>query len=51
VLKKLLEYNGIEPERLYINWVSAAEGEKFATVIKEFTETIRALPPFLEVIK
>ena len=39
VLKKLLEYTGIEPERLYINWVSAAEGEKFATVIKEFTET------------
>jgi len=33
VLKKLLEYTGIEPERLHINWVSAAEGEKFATVI------------------
>jgi len=51
VLKKLLEYTGIEPERLYVNWVSAAEGEKFAAVIKEFTETIRALPPFSETMK
>ncbi len=51
VLKKLLEYSGIEPERLYINWVSAAEGEKFAAVIKDFTEKIRALPPFVETMK
>ena len=51
VLKKLLEYTGIESERLYINWVSAAEGEKFATVIKDFTEKISALPPFVEMMK
>jgi F420-non-reducing hydrogenase iron-sulfur subunit len=51
VLKKLLEYTGIEPQRLYVDWVSAAEGERFATVIKDFTEQIRALPPFTEVMK
>ncbi|MGZ9234074.1 MAG: hydrogenase iron-sulfur subunit [Anaerolineales bacterium] len=51
VLKKLLEYTGIDPERLYINWVSAAEGEKFAAVIRDFTEKIRALPPFMETMK
>jgi len=51
VLKKLLEYTGIDPERLYVNWVSAAEGEKFAAVIKDFTEKIRALPPFMETMK
>ncbi len=51
ILKRLLEYNGIEPERLYINWVSAAEGEKFATVIQQFTDTIKALPPFVEVMR
>lgn len=51
ILKNLLEYSGIEPERLYINWVSAAEGEKFASVIKDFTEKIRALPPFVETMK
>jgi len=51
ILKNLLEYTGIESERLYINWVSAAEGEKFATVIKDFTEKISALPPFVETMK
>ena len=51
MLKKLLEYTGIDPERLYVNWVSAAEGEKFATVITEFTEKIRALPPMSEVMR
>jgi F420-non-reducing hydrogenase iron-sulfur subunit len=51
VLKKLLEYSGIDPERLYINWVSAAEGEKFAAVIKDFTEKIKDMPPFMETMK
>jgi len=51
VLKKLLEYSGIEPQRLYVNWVSAAEGEKFANIIHEFTEQIRALPPFRETME
>jgi coenzyme F420-reducing hydrogenase delta subunit len=51
ILKKLLEYNGIDPERLCIDWVSAAEGEKFATVISDFTEKVRSLPPFVEVVR
>ena len=51
VLKKLLEYTGIDPDRLVINWVSAAEGEKFSIVIKDFTEQIRAMPPFVETMK
>lgn len=51
VLKKLLEHNGIESDRLYIDWVSAAEGEKFATVIKNFTEKIAAMEPFMETMR
>ncbi|MCX6024984.1 MAG: hydrogenase iron-sulfur subunit [Chloroflexi bacterium] len=51
MLKKLLEYTGIDPQRLYVNWVSAAEGEKFATVITEFTDAMRALPPMSEVMR
>ncbi|CAG0934042.1 F420-non-reducing hydrogenase iron-sulfur subunit [Thermoflexales bacterium] len=51
LLKKLLEYTGIDSERLYINWVSAAEGEKFASVIRDFTEKISTLPPFRETMK
>ena len=45
VLRKLLEYIGIEPERFQVSWVSASEGTKFAQVIDEVTESIRALGP------
>lgn len=50
LLKKILEYAGIEPQRLRLEWVSAAEGERFAEVVREFTETIRGLPPIREVL-
>lgn len=50
LLKKILEYAGIEPQRLRLEWISASEGERFAEVVKEFTETIRGLPPIREVL-
>ncbi len=45
ILQKLLEYVGIDPRRVRMTWVSAAEGKKFADVVKEVTEDIRALGP------
>jgi F420-non-reducing hydrogenase iron-sulfur subunit len=45
LLKKVLEEFGIEPERLRLEWVSASEGDKFATIIKDMTEQIRKLGP------
>ena len=45
VLKKLLEYTGIDPRRVRMTWVSAAEGKKFAEVVKEVTDDIRELGP------
>ena len=39
----LLDYLGIERERTRVEWVSAAEGAKFAATMQEFTETVRAL--------
>jgi F420-non-reducing hydrogenase iron-sulfur subunit len=45
MLEKLLEGFGIEPERIHLEWVSAAEGKKFVSVINEFTEKIRKLGP------
>jgi coenzyme F420-reducing hydrogenase delta subunit len=45
VLKKLLEYVGIDPRRVRLVWVSAAEGKKFAEVVKEMTEEIREIGP------
>lgn len=44
-LYELLESYGIEKERLRLEWVSASEGAKFASVVKEFTETIKKLGP------
>jgi len=45
LMKKLLSQFGIEPERLRVEWVSASEGDRFATVIKEMTEEIKKLGP------
>jgi len=45
MLKELLKQLGIEPERLRLEWVSAAEGDRFARVIKEMTKEIKGLGP------
>ena len=45
VLTKLLEYLGIDERRVRMTWVSAAEGKKFADVIKEVTEDIKEIGP------
>ena len=45
LLKKLLDYIGIEEERVQFTWVSAAEGERFAGVIKGITEDVKKLGP------
>jgi heterodisulfide reductase subunit A-like polyferredoxin/coenzyme F420-reducing hydrogenase delta subunit len=43
ITQKLLEKVGIEPNRLRIEWISASEGRRFAEVMEEFTEQIKAL--------
>jgi coenzyme F420-reducing hydrogenase delta subunit len=45
LIRKLMEYIGIEPERFRVSWVSASEGEKFKNVIAEITEDIRKIGP------
>ncbi len=45
MLRRILEQFGIEPERLRLEWVSASEGDRFATVVKEMTEEIKKLGP------
>lgn len=44
-LKELLNFTGYESERLRLEWISAAEGTKFARTVRDFTEQIRALGP------
>ena len=41
----MLQALGIDPSRLRLEWISAAEGKKYAETMNEFTETIRALGP------
>ncbi|MDI7246661.1 MAG: hydrogenase iron-sulfur subunit [Bacillota bacterium] len=43
LLADLLDFFGIEKGRVHFSWVSAAEGEKFADVVKRVTESVRAL--------
>ncbi len=45
LLKRLLAAYGIEPERVRLEWVSASEGQRFADVVNDMTEKIRALGP------
>jgi F420-non-reducing hydrogenase iron-sulfur subunit len=48
LLRNLLGYAGINPERLQLEWVSAAEGPRFAQVTKAFVDKVRALGPLSE---
>lgn len=45
MLRQALAYAGIEPERLRLDWVSASEGDRFAKIVAEFTDTIKRLGP------
>ncbi|MDD5747553.1 MAG: hydrogenase iron-sulfur subunit [Actinomycetota bacterium] len=44
-LKEYIEALGIEPERLELAWISASEGEKFASTIKNMVDAIKKLGP------
>jgi coenzyme F420-reducing hydrogenase delta subunit len=43
LLFNFLDYLGIEKERTRVEWVSAAEGQKFSTVMNEFVKDVTAL--------
>ena len=43
LLFSILDYLGIEKERTCLEWVSAAEGARFAKVMNEFVEKLREM--------
>jgi coenzyme F420-reducing hydrogenase delta subunit len=45
MIKSLLKFVGIEEDRVSFSWVSAAEGGRFAEVVKGVTERVRKLGP------
>ena len=44
-LKRMLEDMGVEPERLHLEWISAAEGEKLVHVMSDFVDEVKNLGP------
>ncbi|MHA1265382.1 MAG: hydrogenase iron-sulfur subunit [Candidatus Helarchaeota archaeon] len=51
ILKDIMEFMGIEPGRINFSWVSAAEGEKFAKVVREVVNKVKALGPNKRLVK
>lgn len=43
--QELVKILGIETARLRLEWISSAEGVRFAEVAREFTEQIKSLGP------
>jgi F420-non-reducing hydrogenase iron-sulfur subunit len=48
LVRNLLSYVGVNPDRFRLDWVSSAEAPKFTQVTKEFVDTVRALGPLAE---
>lgn len=49
LLQKTLEQFGVEKERLRMEWISVAEGKRFAGLVHQMTEELRRLGPLKRV--
>jgi F420-non-reducing hydrogenase iron-sulfur subunit len=45
LLKKMLTQLGIEPQRLRLEWISASEGDKFASVVTDMVAELKQIGP------
>ncbi len=45
LVKELARQLGIEEERILLEWISSAEAKKYVTVMKDFIEKLKRLPP------
>jgi coenzyme F420-reducing hydrogenase delta subunit len=45
MLRKLLEFGGLDPRRVQMSWVSASEGAKWAEVVTSMVTNLRELGP------
>ncbi len=48
VLRRLVEFVGIDPRRMQFAWVSASEGRKWADLVDEVVARLRQAGPFTE---
>lgn len=49
--RPLLDFIGFDIDRITFSWVSAAEGKKWADLVKEVTDKIKAKGPFTDLSK
>jgi len=45
LLKEVIDTLKLDPERLHLSWISAAEGNRYAEVVNAFTDKIKKLGP------
>jgi len=45
ILRDLMVFMGLEPERLNFSWVSAAEGERFAKIVQKVVKNVKSVGP------
>jgi F420-non-reducing hydrogenase iron-sulfur subunit len=45
VLQRLLEFSGVDPERLRMRWVSSAEASEFVHEVSQFVDDIKKIGP------
>ena len=43
MLKEMLEFAGVEPERLNFTWCSAAEGKRFAEIVTRVVDRVKSV--------
>lgn len=48
LLKKMLAQFGIEEERFMLEWVSASEGDRFASIVNNMTTKLKKLGPIAQ---
>lgn len=51
IIKHLLQYAGIEPERVNFSWISSSEGTTFAQKAEEVVKTVKKLGPLKGFVK
>ncbi|MEQ8171179.1 MAG: hydrogenase iron-sulfur subunit [Candidatus Eremiobacterota bacterium] len=45
VFRDLLQYTGLDPNRFWMSWISASEGQKFASFMEEIVAETKKLGP------
>jgi F420-non-reducing hydrogenase iron-sulfur subunit len=51
LFKNLMEFTGVDPDRLHFSWISSAEAEKFQSRAREISRAVAALGPSSSLVK